>query len=284
MSILIDENTRVLVQGITGHHGSFHTKAMLKYGTKIVAGVAPGKGGTTLHGITVYDTVDEAMKEKNPNTSIIFVPAPFAKDAALEAISAGIKLLVIITEHIPILDTIEIIDKASQEGTIVIGPNTPGVISPGKSKVGILPENVFKPGNIGIISRSGSLTYDIASILLNAGFGQSTCVGIGGDPIVGMNFIEVLKLFENDPQTKGVVLIGEIGGSAEERAAEFIQEKISKRIVAFVAGRCAPPGKKMGHAGAIISRATGAAENKIKAFEIAGVAIAKTPLEIPQLL
>lgn len=284
MSVLIDENTRILVQGVTGHHGSFHAKSMLEYGAKVVAGTTPGKGGTTVHGIPVYNTVEESMREQNPNTSIIFVPAPFAKDAALEAINAGIKLIVIITEHVPILDTLEIINYASEKKATIIGPNTPGIISPGKSKVGIMPGNIFKPGKIGMVSRSGTLTYEIASIITNGGLGQSTCVGIGGDAVIGTSFTEILSLFEKDSQTEGVVLVGEIGGDEEERAAKFIRGKISKPVIAFVAGRCAPSGKRMGHAGAIISGAAGTPESKIKAFERAGVPVAKIPVEILQLV
>ncbi|HDI74574.1 MAG TPA: succinate--CoA ligase subunit alpha [Thermoprotei archaeon] len=284
--ILVNKETRVLVQGITGREGSFHTKAMLEYGTKILAGVTPGKGGQKVHGVKVYNSVEEALRE-NPsiNTSIVFVPAPYAADAVYEAIDAEIKLIVVITEHIPIHDELRFITYARLKGTRIIGPNCPGIISPGVAKVGIMPGHIFEKGVVGIVSRSGTLTYEIAHAISKAGLGQSTCVGIGGDPIVGTDFIEVLKLFEEDEETKAVVVIGEIGGSMEERLAKWIKEKrYSKPVIAYIAGRTAPPGKRMGHAGAIISMGMGTAESKIKAFEKAGVPVAKTSREVVGIL
>ncbi|MCD6154860.1 MAG: succinate--CoA ligase subunit alpha [Candidatus Verstraetearchaeota archaeon] len=285
MGILVDENTRVIVQGITGRQGRFHTELMLKYGTKIVAGVTPGKSGMEVHGIPVYDTMREALSEHSADTSIVFVPAKFAFEAVVEAIYSGIKKVVVITEHVPVHDSLKIISLAKRADTIIIGPNTPGVISPGKCKVGIMPGNVFNPGRIGLISRSGTLTYEIAMNLTNAGFGQSTCIGIGGDPVVGLTFIDVMELFRSDNETDALVIIGEIGGDAEERAAKYIKEtNYPKPVVAFIAGRTAPPGKRMGHAGAIISGSSGTAESKIKAFNRVGVPVAKKPSEIPILL
>ncbi|RJS81682.1 succinate--CoA ligase subunit alpha [Candidatus Bathyarchaeota archaeon] len=285
MGIIIDENTRAIVQGITGTQGRFHTKLMLEYGTKIVAGVTPGKGGTQVHGIPVYDTVEEAQEKHSANASIIFVPAPFAAEAALESLENGIKTLVIITEHIPIKDSIEVMNYAKQVNATIIGPNTPGIITPGKSKLGIMPAHIFKSGNIGMVSRSGTLTYEIAASLTKKNLGQSTCLGLGGDPITGLNFIDALKMFENDPQTKAVVLIGEIGGNLEELTAEFIvKEKYPKPVVAFIAGRSAPPGKRMGHAGAIVMGKAGTAESKIEALRKAGVKVAEKPNDVAKLL
>lgn len=286
MAILVDENTRVIVQGITGREGSFHTKLMLEYGTKIVAGVTPGKGGMEVHGVPVYDTVEEALREHpEANTSIVFVPARFAPDAVYEAIDAGLRLVVVITEHIPVHETMRFVNYAKQKGTVIIGPNCPGVISPGKAKVGIMPGRVFTPGPVGIVSRSGTLTYEIAYMLTRSGIGQSTVVGIGGDPIVGMTFTEVMELFERDPQTKALVLIGEIGGDMEERAAKMIEEgRFTKPVVAFIAGRTAPPGKRMGHAGAIIMMGTGRYEDKVRALEKAGARVARSLSEIPKLV
>ena len=285
MGIIIDENTRAILQGITGTQGRFHTKLMLEYGTKIVAGVTPGKGGTQVHGIPVYDTVEEAQEKHSANASIIFVPAPFAAEAALEALENGIKTLVIITEHIPIKDSIEVMNYAKQVNATIIGPNTPGIITPGKSKLGIMPAHIFKSGNIGMVSRSGTLTYEIAASLTKKNLGQSTCLGLGGDPITGLNFIDALKMFENDPQTKAVVLIGEIGGNLEELTAEFIvKEKYPKPVVAFIAGRSAPPGKRMGHAGAIVMGKAGTAESKIEALRKAGVKVAEKPNDVAKLL
>lgn len=286
MAVLLDENARVIVQGITGREGSFHTKLMLEYGTKIVAGVTPGKGGQEVHGVPVYDTMAEAV-EAHPeaNTSIIFVPARFAPDAVYEAVDAGMKLVVVITEHIPVHETLKFVNYAKQKGTVIIGPNCPGIISPGKAKVGIMPGNIFTPGPVGIVSRSGTLTYEISYALSKEGIGQSTVIGIGGDPVVGLSFTEAMEYFEKDPETKALVLVGEIGGDMEERAAKMIKEgKFTKPVVAFIAGRTAPPGKRMGHAGAIIMMGTGTYEGKVKALEEAGVKVARTPFEIPSLI
>lgn len=285
MGIIVDKNTKVIVQGITGRQGSFHTKLMLEYGTNIVAGVTPGKGGTKVYGVPVYDTVEEALNKHSADASIIFVPAPFAAEAALEALENGIKVVVIITEHVPIKDAINIVTYAKQVKAIVIGPNSPGIITPGECKIGIMPSNAFKPGEIGIVSRSGTLMYEIAASLTKKQIGQSTCIGLGGDPIVGLNFIDILELFKEDPMTKAVVIIGEIGGNLEEIAAEYIiREKYPKPVVALVVGRSAPLGKRMGHAGAIIMGRTGTAESKIEAFRKANVEVAEKPSEIPKLL
>jgi succinyl-CoA synthetase alpha subunit len=285
LAILIDKSTQAIVQGITGSQGSFHTKLMIDCGTRIVAGTSPGKGGSKVHGVPVYDTVEEAQKERPANASIIFVPAPFAADAALEALDNGIKTVVIITEHIPIRDAIEVMAYANQKKARIVGPNTPGIITPGECKLGIMPIHIFKSGVVGMVSRSGTLTYEIAAGLTRKGLGQSTCLGLGGDPITGLNFIDVLKMFEKDPQTGAVVLIGEIGGNLEELAAKYIaKEKYPKPVVAFVAGRSAPPGKRMGHAGAIIMGRAGTAESKIDAFNDARVAIADKPGDVPELL
>lgn len=284
MAILVDENTKVLVQGITGRDGSFHTRLMLDYGTKVVAGVTPGKGGQEVHGVRVYNTVKEAVEETGAKTSIIFVPPKFAVDAIFEAAEAGIKLIVTITEGIPALEESKVFDFLKKVGARMIGPNCPGIISPGKCKVGILPAHIFKEGDIGIVSRSGTLTYEIVYNITKSGFGQSTCIGIGGDAIIGTNFIDVLSLFEKDPQTRGVVLIGEIGGTDEQEAAEFIRDHMTKPVVAFIAGLTAPPGKRMGHAGAIISGSEGTAKEKIEKFKECGVPVASIPSEIPALL
>jgi succinyl-CoA synthetase alpha subunit len=282
---LIDKSTQAIVQGITGSQGSFHTKLMIDCGTRIVAGTSPGKGGSKVHGVPVYDTVEEAQKERPANASIIFVPAPFAADAALEALDNGIKTVVIITEHIPIRDAVEVMAYASQKKARIVGPNTPGIITPGECKLGIMPVHIFTAGGVGMVSRSGTLTYEIAAGLTRKGLGQSTCLGLGGDPITGLNFIDVLKMFEKDPQTGAVVLIGEIGGNLEELAAKYIAtEKYPKPVVAFVAGRSAPPGKRMGHAGAIVMGRAGTAESKIDALKDAGVAIADKPGDVPELL
>ena len=275
----------MVVQGITGTQGRFHTKLMLDYGTKIVAGVTPGKGGTQIHDIPIYDTVEEAVKEHGANTSIIFVPAPFATDAAFEAIEAGLKTVVIITERIPIKDAVEVMAYAKHEGAIVIGPNTPGIIVPGECKLGIMPAHVFKSGIVGVASRSGTLTYEIALGLSAVGLGQSTCVGLGGDPIVGLSFVDMLRRFDEDGQTKAVALIGEIGGNLEELAAEFVASGgFGKPVVAFVAGRTAPSGKRMGHAGAIIMGRAGTAQSKIEAFLDAGVRVAEKPSDVARIL
>lgn len=284
MSILIDQNTQVIVQGITGRDGSFHAKKMKEYGTNVVAGVSPGKGGQEVDGIPVYNSMDQAVKETQANTSIIFVPAPFAADAICEAADAGIKLVITITEGIPVLDIMKAYSFLQRRNCRLIGPNCPGIISPGKSKVGILPANIFQPGKIGVISRSGTLTYEIVDHITRSGFGESTCIGIGGDPIVGMDFIDCLKLFEEDSETEAVVLIGEIGGNAEEMAARFVKEKMNKPVVGFIVGKTAPPGKRMGHAGAIISGGSGTASEKIAALEEAGIPVAKQPSEVATLL
>lgn len=284
MSILIDKSTKLAVQGITGRDGSFHTKQMLEYGTHVVAGVTPGKGGEQVEGVPVFNTVKEAVEQTGVNTSILFVPAKFAIDAIYEAGDAGIRLIVAVSEGIPALDMVKVVAFLDEKGSDLIGPNSPGIISPGKSKVGILPGQIFKQGLIGVISRSGTLTYEIVNHLTNAELGESTCLGIGGDPIIGLKFIDCLELFSKDEQTKGVVLIGEIGGSDEEEAAIYIKENFKKPVVSFIAGLTAPPGKRMGHAGAIVSGGTGTAAEKIKAFESVGVAVAKEPEEVVKLL
>lgn len=284
MSILIDENTKLIVQGITGRDGLFHTKKMVEYGTNVVAGVTPGKGGADADGIPVFNLVAEAVEATGGNTSIMFVPEAFAADAIYEAIDAGIGLLVVITEGVPVQEMNRIYKYAAENGSRFVGPNCPGVISPDKSKVGIMPGQIHTPGPIGVVSRSGTLTYEIVYNLTRAGLGQSTCVGIGGDPVVGTGFLDCLEMFEADGQTTGVVLIGEIGGDDEEQAAEYVQKKMSKPVVSFIAGRTAPPGKRMGHAGAIISGGKGTAESKREALTAAGVAVADTPSQIPDLM
>jgi succinyl-CoA synthetase alpha subunit len=285
MTILIGKGTNAIVQGITGSQGAFHTELMLQYGTNIVAGVTPGRGGCNMRDIPVFDTVREAVDRFNVNASIIFVPAPFAKDAALEAISAKLNPVIVITEGIPVKDEIQMMEFAKQKGTTIIGPNTPGIITPRECKLGIMPGHIFKPGKIGLVSRSGTLTYEIAASLTNAGLGQSTCLGIGGDPVVGLSFVDVLEFFRKDAGTTAIAMIGEIGGNAEETAAEYIANtKYPKPIAAYIAGRAAPPGKRMGHAGAIIMGKSGTAETKIEALRNAGVKVALKPGEIPKLL
>jgi succinyl-CoA synthetase alpha subunit len=285
LGVLVNKNTFAIVQGITGSQGRFHTRLMLDYGTKIVAGVTPGKGGTQVHGIRVYDTVEEALEKHSANASIIFVPAPFAADAALEALENGVKTIVVITEHIPIKDAVNVMSCAKQANATVIGPNTPGIITPQECKLGIMPAHIFQPGNVGMVSRSGTLTYEIAVGLTRSGLGQSTCFGLGGDPITGLNFVDTLKMFEKDAKTKAVVLIGEIGGNLEELAAEYVtKEEYSKHVVAFIAGRSAPPGKRMGHAGAIVMGKAGTAENKIEALKSAGVDVAEKPSDVAKSL
>lgn len=281
--IILDENTRCIVQGITGKQGSFHTEQMLNYNTKIVAGTSPGKGGQNLGPVNVYNSIEEAKEELDINASIIFIPAPFAKDAAFEAISQ-LNTVIIITEHIPVHDTMEIVEYAKRNGTTLIGPNTPGIISPGIGKLGIMPTHIFDEGNIGIVSRSGTLTYEVAYQVTNAGMGQSTCLGIGGDPVVGMDFADVLQSFEEDDDTDAMVMIGEIGGNAEEKAAEYIDKNISKPVVAYIAGVTAPPGKRMGHAGAIIEGESGTAESKINTLKDVGVEVASRPSEIVNII
>ncbi len=280
MSILVDENTRVVVQGITGREGTFHTQQMKAYGTKIVAGVTPGKGGTIHEGVPVFDTVEKAVRETGANTSVIYVPAAFAADAILEAADAGIALIVCITEGIPALDMVKVMAFLKDRPARLIGPNCPGVISPGKCKVGIMPGHIHREGSIGVVSRSGTLTYEAVWQLTQRGLGQSTCVGIGGDPIVGTSFVDVLRLFEQDAQTEAVVLIGEIGGTAEEEAAAFVRAHMTKPVIGFVAGQTAPPGRRMGHAGAIISGGQGTAAEKMQAMEAAGIHVVRSPAEI----
>jgi succinyl-CoA synthetase alpha subunit len=284
MAILLSENTRVVVQGITGRDGSFHTKQMLEYGTKIVAGVTPGKRGEVVHGVPVFNSVHEAVNETGANTSIIFVPAKFAQDAIYESIDAGIKLIVAITEGIPALYMAEVMSYIKGRDVRIIGPNCPGIIAPDIAKVGIMPGQIFKKGPVGVVSRSGTLTYEVVSHLTNKGLGQSTAIGIGGDPIIGTRFVDVLELFEQDKETKGIVLIGEIGGTDEEESAHYIKKHVSKPVVGFIAGRTAPPEKRMGHAGAIISGGKGTAESKIKALEDAGVRVAAEPQEIAEIM
>jgi len=285
LGILVGRHTKAIVQGITGTQGSFHTRLMLDYRTEVVAGTSPGKGGTQVHGIPVYDTVEEAVKKHKTDASIIFVPAPFATDAAFEALECELKTIVIITEHIPVKDAMQVMARAKQHGAVVIGPNTPGIITPGECKLGIMPAHVFKPGIVGIASRSGTLTYEIAAGLSVGGLGQSTCLGLGGDPIVGLSFVEVLKMFERDEHTRAVALIGEIGGNLEELAADFVsKEGYSKPVVAFVAGRTAPSGKRMGHAGAIVMGGAGTAQSKIDAFRAAGIEVAERPSDVARIL
>lgn len=284
MSILVDQQTRLIVQGITGRDGLFHAKKMKEYGTNIVGGTSPGKGGTTIEDIPVFNTMSEAVEMTNANTSIIFVPARFAADAIMEAVDSGIKLIICISEGIPTLDVIKAYNFAAQKGAFLIGPNCPGLISPDKCLVGILPGKIFKKGNVGVISRSGTLTYEIVYHLTTSGMGQSTAIGMGGDPVVGLYFCELLQMLQDDTETDSIVMIGEIGGNAEELAAEYIQKHITKPVVAFIAGQSAPPGKQMGHAGAIISGSAGSAEEKIKKLTAAGILVANDPSEIPSLL
>ncbi len=284
MSILVNKDTRLIVQGLTGREGSFHASQMLDYGTNIVAGVTPGKGGQEHLGVPVFNTVREAKAATDANASIIYVPARFAGDAILEATDAGIELVVCITEGNPVLDMITVKAYVDQHPTRLIGPNCPGLISPGQAKVGIMPGNIHIPGPVGVVSRSGTLTYEAVFALSNKGIGQSTVVGIGGDPIIGTKFVDVLKLFQDDPDTEAIVMIGEIGGTDEEMAAEFIKEYVTKPVVGFIAGQTAPPGKRMGHAGAIISGGKGTAAEKIKALEAVGVPVAKHPEQIAELI
>jgi len=285
LGIFVDNRTRAIVQGITGTQGSFHTGLMLGYGTEIVAGVTPGKGGTQVRKVPVYDTVGEALRDHEADASVIFVPAPFAADAAFEALEGGLKTLAIITEHIPVRDAVQIMARAKQLGAVVIGPNTPGIITPGECKLGIMPGHVFRRGTVGVASRSGTLSYEIAAGLSARGLGQSSCLGLGGDPVVGLSFVEVLREFEEDEHTEAVVLISEIGGDMEEQAAEFIStEGYAKPVVAFVAGRTAPPGRRMGHAGAIVMGRAGTAQSKIEAFEAAGVRVAEKPSDVAKML
>jgi succinyl-CoA synthetase alpha subunit len=284
MAIYINEDTNILIQGITGNQGSFHTEQMLAYGTKIAAGVSPGKGGQNVHGVPVYNSVSEATAHHKIDASILFVPARYAKDSAFEALQAGIKLLVVLPEHIPVHDTMAIMELAACKGATVIGPNSFGLVSSGKSKIGIMPNQYFVPGPVGVVSRSGTLSYEIVGSLADVGIGTSTVVGLGGDRVVGLNFIDVLSRFEKDPDTRVVVLVGEIGGTAEEDASSFIAEHMSKPVIAYLAGKSAPTGKRMGHAGAIIERGMGTLEGKIKALNQAGVKVASLPFEVPDLV
>jgi succinyl-CoA synthetase alpha subunit len=285
VSVFIDKNTRLLVQGITGRDGSFHAKQMIAYGTNIVAGVTPGKGGQRFeNSLPVFNTVADAVRETEANTAVIYVPAAVAASAVFEAADAGIGLIVCITEGIPVLDMTRVLPFVSERGARLIGPNCPGLISPGKSKVGIIPGNICKPGNIGVVSRSGTLTYEIIHQLSTHGFGQSTCVGIGGDPLIGTNFIHCLSAFAADPETAAIVMIGEIGGTDEQQAAEFVQRTVKKPVVGFIAGQTAPPGRRMGHAGAIISGSSGTAAEKIAALERAGIGVMKRPADVVPLL
>ncbi len=280
MSILVDKKTRLVVQGITGSEGSFHTQQMIEYGTKVVAGVTPGKGGTDFMGVPIYNTVEEAVKEQKANTSVIFVPPAFAADAILESALSGIKVIICITEGIPAADMVGVYNSIKDKGVVLIGPNCPGVISPGKAKVGIMPGFIHAGGTIGVVSRSGTLTYEAVKQLTDVKLGQSTCVGIGGDPIIGSKFIDIIKLFNDDKDTEGIVMIGEIGGTAEEEAASFIKKYVNKPVVGFIAGRTAPPGRRMGHAGAIISGGKGTAAEKMEAMKKAGIKVIESPAEI----
>ncbi len=284
MSILIDQQTRVVVQGITGRDGSFHARAMKGYGTHVVAGVTPGKGGQSLEGIPIYNTVREAVEKAGANTAAIYVPPAFAPDAILEAAHAGVQLVVAVTEGIPTLDMIPVVRELQRLHVRLVGPNCPGLISPGKSKVGIMPGEIHIPGPVGVVSRSGTLTYEMVHQLTKHGIGQSTCIGIGGDPIIGTNFMDVLPLFQADPETKAVVMIGEIGGTAEEEAALYVKTKMTKPVVSFIAGQTAPPGKRMGHAGAIISGGKGTAAEKMRALGEAGIPVAMIPSEVGPLI
>ncbi len=284
MSILIDKNTRVVVQGITGRQGAFHTQLMLEYGTNVVAGMTPGRGGEWVHGVPVFNTVKKAVEATAANCALIFVPASFAPDAVYEAVDAGVDLIITLTEHIPIQDMIRVRAYLDRAGIRMIGPNCPGLITPGQCKVGIIPGNIAMPGPIGVVSRSGTLTYEVVYALTNRGMGQTTCVGIGGDPINGTSFIDVLRMFEDDPETEQVIMIGEIGGNDEEQAAAFISNYMTKPVTAFIAGQTAPPGRRMGHAGAIVEGSSGTAAGKINALQAAGVRVAEHPEQIVELI
>jgi succinyl-CoA synthetase alpha subunit len=285
MSIFIDKSTTVVVQGITGRDGGFHTKQMIEYGTRVVGGVTPGKGGQKFEGtVPVFNTVHEAVSATGANTSVIYVPPMYAADAMMEAADAGIRFIVAITEGVPVLDMTRVYPFVKEKGARLLGPNCPGLITPGQSKVGIIPGNICTPGNIGVVSRSGTLTYEVVYQLTRAGMGQTTCVGIGGDPINGTNFIDCLAAFEADPQTRAVAMMGEIGGTDEQEAAAFIKQHMKKPVVGFIAGQTAPPGRRMGHAGAIISGSSGTAAEKIDAFESAGMGVAKRPIDFVELL
>lgn len=285
MSVFIDGSTRLVVQGITGRDGSFHAKQMIAYGTKVVAGVTPGKGGQTFEGtVPVFNTVAQAVKDTGANTSVIYVPAALAAGAIYEAADAGIRFIVCITEGVPVMDMTRVMPFVKEKGARLLGPNCPGLISPGQSKVGIIPGNICAPGRVGLVSRSGTLTYEVVNQLTKAGIGQSTCVGIGGDPIIGTNFIDTLRAFQDDPGTDAIVMMGEIGGTDEQKAAEFVRQSVKKPVIGFIAGQTAPPGRRMGHAGAIISGSAGTAAEKMAAFEAAGIAVMKRPVDVVPLL
>ncbi len=285
MSIFVDRETKLVVQGITGRDGSFHTRQMMEYGTQVVAGVTPGKGGRRFEdAVPIFDTVADAVAETGADTSVIYVPPAFAIGAMFEAADAGVKLIVCITEGLAVIDMTKVLPFLQERGVRLIGPNCPGIISPGQSKVGIIPGNICAPGNIGLVSRSGTLTYEVVDQLTRHGLGQSTCVGIGGDPLIGTNFIDCLEAFENDPDTTGIVMLGEIGGTDEQQAAEYVRNHLTKPVVGFIAGQTAPPGRRMGHAGAIISGSSGTAAEKMAAFEDAGIGVMKRPVEVVDLL
>jgi succinyl-CoA synthetase alpha subunit len=285
VSVFIDKDTRLIVQGITGRDGSFHAKQMLEYGTNVVAGVTPGKGGQKFETtVPVFNTVEDAVRETGANTTVIYVPPPFAADAMMEAAAAGVKFIVCITEGVPVIDMLKVRPYIIEQGARLLGPNCPGAITPGQSKVGIIPGRICTPGNVGVVSRSGTLTYEVVNHLTKAGLGQSTCVGIGGDPINGTGFIDTLQAFEDDPETKVVAMMGEIGGTDEQDAAQFIKEKMTKPVVGFIAGQTAPPGRRMGHAGAIISGSSGTAAEKIDAFKTAGMGVAQRPIDFVSLV